>query len=82
MLVLRGSWELLRLGGLIDTVGGSPRALRAWPLAWPLPSGPLGRQRLRGQRRAEGASRVAGCGAPLRLEGPTRTMRGVPPRSL
>jgi hypothetical protein len=23
----------------------SPRAFRAWPLAWPLPSGPLGRQR-------------------------------------
>jgi hypothetical protein len=32
---------------------------------------------LQGQRRAEGASRAAGCGAPLRLEGPTRTMRGV-----
>ena len=32
------------------------RALRAWPLAWPSPSGPLGRQRLRGQRRAVGAS--------------------------
>src|SRR6266566_1787531 len=27
-------------------------------------------------------SRVAGCGAPLRLEGPTRTMRGVPARCL
>jgi len=26
--------------------GGSPRKLRAWPLAWPSPSGPLGRQRL------------------------------------
>jgi hypothetical protein len=26
-------------------VGGSPRAFRAWPLAWPLPSGPLGWQR-------------------------------------
>ena len=25
--------------------GGSPRALRAWPVAWPSPSGPLGRQR-------------------------------------
>jgi hypothetical protein len=25
--------------------GGSPRADRAWPLAWPSPSGPLGRQR-------------------------------------
>lgn len=43
--------------------------LWAWPSAWPLPSGPLGWQRLRGQRRAAGASRVAGCEAPLRLEG-------------
>ena len=25
--------------------GGSPRAFWAWPLAWPSPSGPLGRQR-------------------------------------
>jgi hypothetical protein len=47
-------------------------------LAWPLPSGPLGWQRLPGQRRAAGASRVAGCEAPLRLEGPVRTVRGVP----
>jgi hypothetical protein len=28
---------------------GTPRADRAWPLAWPSPSGPLGWQRLRGQ---------------------------------
>jgi hypothetical protein len=28
-----------------------PRALRAWPPAWPMPSGSLGRQRLRGQGR-------------------------------
>ena len=34
---------------------------------------------LQGQRRAVGVSRVAGCEAPLRLEGPTRTMCGVPP---
>jgi len=68
----------LSLRSVID--GGSPRACRAWPLAWPSPSGPLGRQRLRGQRRAVGTSRVAGCEAPLRLEGPTRTMRGVPAR--
>ena len=27
------------------TRGGSPRARRAWPLAWPSPSGPLGWQR-------------------------------------
>ena len=44
------------------TVEGVPepsrvsRASRAWPLAWPLPSGPLGWQRLRGQRRAVRAS--------------------------
>jgi hypothetical protein len=40
-------------------VTGSPRVLRAWPVAWPSPSGPLGWQRLRGQRRAAGASRAA-----------------------
>src|SRR5437763_13229578 len=34
---------------------------------------------LRGQRRAGGASRAAGCEAPLRLEGPTRIMHGVRP---
>src|SRR6266496_183723 len=56
--------------------------VRAWPLAWPSPSGPLGWQRLQGQRRAAGASRAAGCEAPLRLEGPARTMRGVPVRWL
>jgi hypothetical protein len=39
----------------------------------------LGWQRLQGQQRAAGASRVAGCEALLRLEGPARTMRGVPP---
>ena len=33
---------------------------------------------LRGQRRAAGASRAAGCEAPLRLEGPARTMCGEP----
>jgi hypothetical protein len=56
--------------------------LSAWPPAWPSPSGPLGWQRLQGQWRAEGASREAGCEAPLRLEGPARTMRGVPARWL
>jgi hypothetical protein len=25
--------------------GGAPRAYRAWPVAWPSPSGPLGWQR-------------------------------------
>jgi hypothetical protein len=48
---------------------GSPRAFWAWPLAWPSPSGPLGWQRLRGQRRAACASRAAGCGAPLGWRG-------------
>jgi hypothetical protein len=33
-------------GGLLR---GSPRASRAWPLAWPSPSGPPGRQWLRAQ---------------------------------
>src|SRR6266516_445303 len=32
--------------------GGSPRADRAWPLAWPSPPGPLGWQRLQGQGSA------------------------------
>jgi hypothetical protein len=60
----------------------SPRAYWAWPLAWPSPSGPLGWQRLQ-------CSRVGPedrfCEAvrndlrvPLTLEGPARTMRGVP----
>ena len=31
------------------TAGGSPRARRAGPLAWPSPSGPPGRQWLRAQ---------------------------------
>jgi hypothetical protein len=42
---------------------------RAWP--------PI---RLRGQQRAAGASRAARCEALLRLEGPPRTMRGIPAR--
>ena len=41
---------------------------------------PVAPIRLQGQRHAEGVSRVAGCEAPLRLEGPTRTLRGVPVR--
>jgi hypothetical protein len=53
---------------------GSPRASRAWPLAWPSPSGPLGRQRstalkggsrrsfLRsGQKRSPGALDAGGA---------------------
>jgi hypothetical protein len=62
--------------------GGSPRAIRAWPLAWPSPSGPLGRQRL---RRSRVGPEDPFCEAvrkdlrvPLTLEGPTWTMRGVP----
>jgi hypothetical protein len=38
----------IRIVGM--STGGSPRAFRAWPLAWPSPSGPLGRQRLRRSR--------------------------------
>jgi hypothetical protein len=30
---------------LVGVYRGSPRAFRAWPLAWPSPSGPLGWQR-------------------------------------
>jgi hypothetical protein len=45
-----------------------------------LPSGPLGRQWLRGQGWALASIALATRpkGAPLTLEGPTRTMRGVP----
>ena len=35
---------------------GSPRAVRAWPPAWPCPSGPPGRQWLRGQGRVRSLS--------------------------
>ncbi len=38
--------------------GGSPRAYRAWPLAWPSPSGPLGRQRSPGSRVGACAHRL------------------------
>jgi len=62
----------------------SPRALRAWPPAWPLPSGPPGRQRL---RRSRAGPEDPFCEAvrkdlrvPLTLEGPPLTMRGVPAR--
>jgi hypothetical protein len=82
MLVLRGSWELLRLGGLIDTVGGSPCASGPGLGPGPCRQARWGGRGLQGQRRAEGASRAAGCEAPLRLEGPAWTMRGVPARSL
>ena len=58
--------------------GGWPRALG--PGVWPGPRRQARRvrQKLRGQWRAVGASRAAGCEAPLRLEGPAGTMRGVP----
>ena len=74
--ILLSSWQ-------VPFPKGSPRAFRAWPLAWPLPSGPLGRQRSLGstaRRRRVRAQR--GCEAPLRPEGPTRTMRGVRARWL
>ena len=58
--------------------------LRAWPPAWPLPPGPPGRQRL---RRSRVGPEDPFCEAvrkdlqvPLTLEGPPRTMRGVPAR--
>ena len=55
------------------------RHARSGPGLWP---GPRRQARwagrgLRGQRRAAGASRAVGCEAPLRLEEPARTMRGV-----
>jgi len=34
---------------------GQPRAFWTWPLAWPSPSGPLGRQRSSGALDAGGA---------------------------
>ncbi len=59
-------------------------AARFGPGLWP---GPRRQARwagrgFQGQRRAAGASRAAGCEAPLRLEEPARTMRGVPARWL
>ena len=36
--------------------GGSPRAYRAWPSAWPSPSGPLGWQRSPGSTARRGTS--------------------------
>ena len=64
----------------------SPRAFRAWPLAWPSSSGPLGWQRL---RRSRVGPEDRFCEAvrndlrvPLTPEGPARTMRGFPARSL
>jgi hypothetical protein len=62
------------------------RAFRAWPLAWPSPSGPLGRQRLRRSRVGPGDPFCEAVrkdlGVPLTLEGPTWTIRGVPARWL
>jgi hypothetical protein len=65
-----------------NVIRGSSRAFGAWPLAWPSPSGPLGRQRspaLKGgpEDRFRGAVRND-LQVPLTLEGPTRIMRGVP----
>src|SRR5262249_43817327 len=54
----------------------------AWPLAWPSPSGPLGWQRLRRSRVGPGDRFCEAVRndlrVPLTLEGPARTMRGVP----
>jgi hypothetical protein len=62
-------------------MGAKVRRARSGPGLWP---GPRRQARwagrgLQGQRRAAGASRAAGCEAPLRLEEPARTMRGAPP---
>jgi hypothetical protein len=70
------------LAFLIATGLAEVRRARFGPGLWP---GPRRQARwvgrgLRGQRRAAGASRGAGCEAPLRLEEPTQTMRGVPAR--
>jgi hypothetical protein len=67
---------------LIPPRRGSPRAYRAWPLAWPSPSGPLGWQRLR-RSMVGPEDRFCEAGrndlrVPLTLEGPARTMRGPP----
>jgi hypothetical protein len=81
-----GKCHVVLLLDPMSTCGGAPRASRAWPLAWPSPSGPLGWQR-------SPASRVGPedrfCEAvrndlrvPLTLEEPARTMRGVPARYL
>ena len=56
-------------------LGGSPRALRAWPSAWPSPSGPPGRQR---SPRARVGPEDAFCGAVCaeRLEGSSGALAG------
>ena len=41
-----------------STHGGSPRAYRAWPLAWPSPSGPLGRSLLHDALRLSARRRL------------------------
>ena len=58
--------------------GGSPRAFRAWPLAWPSPSGPLGWQRSPGSTARRRRVPRSGMRSTVRLEGPARTMRGIP----
>jgi hypothetical protein len=60
--------------------GCSPRAFRAWPLAWPSPSGPLGWQRSPGSTARRRHVPRSGMRSPIRLEGPARIMRGVPPQ--
>jgi hypothetical protein len=54
-------------------------AARSWGLA--LAARPAGLAEVSGVHGAPQARPAAGCGAPLRLEGPARTMRGDPLRS-
>ena len=81
-----GSDRVCPLLGARVCCGGWPRAFRAWPLAWPSPSGPLGRQRLRRSRVGPGDPFCEAVRkdlrVPLTLEGPTWIMRGIPARWL
>jgi len=61
--------SILALVGRVPCGAGSPRAFRAWPLAWPSLSGSLGWQSLAGEfarlREAAGAGRPGpGAGEP------------------
>src|ERR1022692_4806392 len=79
--ILRHDWNAMG-----DRGGRNPAVVDRHLPAWPSPSGPLGRQRL---RRSRVGPEDPFCEAvrkdlrvPLTLEGPTWTMRGVPSRWL